>query len=152
MQADEQGLLPVTIRAMALEDASAVSQLCDQLGYDRSETDVRRWILENQDSARGPAAFVACCADEVLAWIEVSIVNHLQSKPFALIGGLVVREDRRSEGLGRLLCEQAEAWSRGRGLSKMRVTSRSTRTDAHRFYLREGYQQLKTSLVFEKAI
>jgi len=35
-------------------------------------------------------------------------------------------------------------------MERMRVTSRSTRLDAHRFYLRDGYRALKTSQVFEK--
>jgi hypothetical protein len=32
------------------------------------------------------------------------------------------------------------------------VTSRSTREDAHRFYLRDGYERIKTSAVFEKVL
>jgi hypothetical protein len=52
--------------------------------------------------------------------------------------------------IGRRLCEQAEAWSWEQGLETLRVTSRSTRLDAHRFYLRDGYSEVKMSHVFEK--
>jgi hypothetical protein len=45
-----------------------------------------------------------------------------------------------------------EEWSRVKGLAVVRVTSRSTREAAHRFYLREGYRQTKTSAVFEKVL
>jgi hypothetical protein len=37
-------------------------------------------------------------------------------------------------------------------LPLLRVTSRSTREGAHRFYLREGFVHTKTSLVFEKVL
>lgn len=77
---------------------------------------------------------------------------HLQSKPFALIGGLVVKDGMRGMRIGKKLCEQAEAWAREQGVQTVRVTSRSTRQDAHRFYLREGYSDVKTSRVFEKIL
>jgi len=32
------------------------------------------------------------------------------------------------------------------------VTSRMSREGAHRFYLREGYERVKTSAVFEKIL
>jgi GNAT superfamily N-acetyltransferase len=80
------------------------------------------------------------------------VAHHLQSPPCALIGGLVVREGRRSGGLGLLLCEHVEQWSRAQGLDTIRVTSRSTRSQAHNFYLRHGYALLKTSMVFEKPL
>ena len=38
------------------------------------------------------------------------------------------------------------------GIAIVRVTSRSTRADAHRFYLRDGYTEIKMSKVFEKHI
>jgi GNAT superfamily N-acetyltransferase len=50
------------------------------------------------------------------------------------------------------LCEEVERWAREQGLGVVRVTSRSTREAAHRFYLRDGYRQIKTSLVFEKIL
>ena len=101
-------------------------------------------------SSHRQAAFVACMRDEVVGWIEVSIEHRLQSPPFALIGGLVVKDGLRGKGIGRQLCRAAESWSWDRGVSTVRVTSRSTRTDAHRFYLNDGYESVKVSQVFEK--
>jgi GNAT superfamily N-acetyltransferase len=69
-----------------------------------------------------------------------------------LIGGLVVAEGMRRQGIGRKLCLRAEEWGWENGAERMRVTSRSTRTDAHRFYVRDGYEVVKTSLVFEKSL
>jgi GNAT superfamily N-acetyltransferase len=112
---------------------------------------VRRWI-HDLDSRSEQACFVAELSGEVVAWIDVSLERHLQSEVFGLIGGLVVKDGVRGAGIGRRLCEQAEAWSRQQGAKKIRVTSRSTREAAHRFYLRDGYRQTKISMVFEKPL
>jgi predicted N-acetyltransferase YhbS len=143
--------MEVTIREMQPEHAEAVSLLARELGYQRSPAQVREWIDELRRSTREQSAFVAVFANEIAGWIEVSIEHRLQSPPFAFIGGLVVEEGSRGRGIGRRLCAHAEAWAWQRGVETVRVTSRSTRAEAHRFYLRDDYKEVKTSLVFEKA-
>lgn len=139
---------------MHSEDADAVSALITQLGYSRSATEVCEWLERAHREGSQQAAFVACegvdQSTEVIGWIEIAIEHRLQSPPFALIGGLVVKDGARSRGVGRSLCTRAEAWAWEQGVDTVRVTSRSTRADAHRFYLRDGYRETKTSLVFEK--
>jgi GNAT superfamily N-acetyltransferase len=144
----ETGLL---IRPMNPNDAEQVSVLAAQLGYRRTVTAVRDWV-ESSPASGDRAAFVACFDTQVVGWVEVSIQRRLQSEPFALIGGLVVRQDMRSRGIGHRLCQQAEQWGLSRKMRRVRVTSRSSRTEAHRFYLRSGYTETKTSLVFEKTL
>lgn len=139
----------VTVRTMAPCDAAAVSKLCEQLGYKRDEVAILEWIERLAAVPEEQAAFVACMGDEVVGWIEVSIEHRLQYPRFALIGGLVVKDGIRGQGIGRQLCARAETWAWERSVGTVRVTSRSTRLDAHRFYLRDGYRQVKTSLVFE---
>jgi len=136
------------VRPIEPGDARTVSTLVGQLGYTRSEQEIRDWIAAADASRQ--AALVACYGGEVAGWIEVSIERHLQSAPFALIGGLVVAEGLRGKGIGRELCRAAEAWAWQHAVEKVRVTSRSTRLDAHRFYTRDGYRVVKTSLIFEK--
>jgi GNAT superfamily N-acetyltransferase len=141
----------LTVRPIRSEDALAVAELIVQLGHNRAAEDVRKWI----DALRarpGQAAFVAERNSEVVGWIEVSLEHRLQYDSLGLIGGLVVRDGLRSLGIGRRLCEEAEEWTRRQGVKKIRVTSRSTREDAHRFYLRDGYRQTKISVFFEKML
>jgi GNAT superfamily N-acetyltransferase len=141
----------LSIRRVAAEDATAVAELNAQLGFPATADEVRDRILAIANVPT-QAVFVACVGDEVIGWVDVAVVLHLQSSRFALIGGLVVKEGLRGKQIGKRLCEQAEAWSREQGLAMVRVTSRSTRADAHRFYLRNGYTELKTSCVFEKVL
>jgi len=144
------GSSDLLIRPMEPRDATEVCVLIQQLGYDRPHNQVAIWIKSLANRAEQQSAFVACVAGEVVGWIEISIEHRLQSPPFALIGGLVVKDGFRGQQIGLRLCERAEAWSWERGISKVRVTSRSSRTDAHRFYLRNGYLPAKVSQVFEK--
>jgi GNAT superfamily N-acetyltransferase len=141
----------LSIRRVRAEDAPAVADLSGQLGYPAAADEVRDRILAIADMP-AQVVFVACLGDEVVGWVDVAVVLHLQTSRFALIGGLVVKEGLRGKQLGKRLCEQAEAWSREQGVGAVRVTSRSTRSDAHRFYLRNGYTEVKTSRVFEKVL
>lgn len=94
----------LTVRTMATTDAVAVSKLCEQLGYQRDEHAILEWIGRLTAVPESQAAFVACMGDEVVGWIEASIEHRLQYPPFALIGGLVVKDGIRGQGIGRQLC------------------------------------------------
>jgi GNAT superfamily N-acetyltransferase len=138
----------LVVRPIERRDAPWVSLLVEQLGYMRTPQQILDWI--QNANPENQTAFVACVDDEVAGWIEVAIEHRLQSAPFALVGGLVVAEGMRGNGIGRELCRQAEQWGWEHGAERTRVTSRSTRLDAHRFYTRDGYRVVKTSLIFEK--
>lgn len=106
--------------------------------------------IQDLSAAKDQMAFAACLNGDVVGWIEVSICRHLQSAPYALIGGLVVSEQVRSLGIGKKLCLEAENWARAQGVEVLRVRSRTSRQEAHRFYIREGFRQTKVSAIFEK--
>lgn len=144
----------LTIRRIELGDAEAVAALSGQLGYESTPEEMGRRIAKLADREEIQAIFVACIAKDaqLVGWIDVAITYHLQSEPFVLIGGLVVQDGLRGLGIGKCLCQEAEAWTRAKGISIVRLTSRSTRLDAHRFYLRDGYTEIKTSKVFEKLL
>jgi GNAT superfamily N-acetyltransferase len=139
------------IRPIEDRDAAVATRLCAGLGYPVEESAV---LARMGQIASDPnrAVLVACVDDAVVGWIDLSVEYHLQSEPAALIGGLVVSEAARGQGIGRQLCEAAEAWAQGRGIARMRVRSNAIRERAHAFYLREGYRRVKTSAVFEKTL
>lgn len=59
---------------------------------------------------------------------------------------LAVDPDRRSEGIGKQLLDQAKRWAKDRGATHLELDSGETRADAHRFYERE--QPATRSLCF----
>jgi GNAT superfamily N-acetyltransferase len=97
-------------------------------------------------------AFAAVVDGRVVGWIDAAVERHLQSPASAVIGGLVVREGTRGLGVGKRLCLEVEEWARSKSIPIVRVRSQIKREDAHRFYLRDGYSKMKTSLVFEKPV
>ena len=56
----------------------------------------------------------------------------------AWVEDLAVDPSRRSEGIGKALLDSAMAWARERGATHLELDSALARTDAHRFYEREG--------------
>ena len=94
----------------------------------------------------------AILQDAVIGWIDAAVERHLQSAPAVVIGGLVVRDDMRGKRIGQQLCHAVELWAVQIGVAAVRVRSRLKRADAHRFYLRDGYIQVKISAVFEKHV
>ena len=143
--------LSVDIRAIVPGDADAAARLSGELGYPVDATTMRLRI-EQLTVSVDHGAFVACQAGDVVGWIHVSSVHHMQSDPRAEIGGLVVAAHARSAGIGAQLVARAEQWAREAGFSSVVVRSQIMRDAAHRFYLREGYARTKTSAVFTKAI
>jgi GNAT superfamily N-acetyltransferase len=128
----------LTIREIAPSDAAAVASLSGEFGYPTSAESMQRRItaLENRQDH---AVFLASIEGTAVGWIDVGIVDHLQSEPYGEIGGFVVSEQHRSSGVGKQLLARAEAWMRERGLKRALVRSQISRAAAHRFYLREEY-------------
>ncbi len=56
----------------------------------------------------------------------------------AWVEDLAVDPERRSQGIGKALLEAATGWARERGATHLELDSAEARTDAHRFYEREG--------------
>lgn len=139
------------IREIAALDAQAAASLSTELGYPVSPAAMEQRI-RRLASSPDHVVFVGCVGDSVVAWIDVGVVQHLQSEPAGEIGGFVVASGYRSTGIGRKLVRRAEEWARNRGLGRMVVRSQIKRDAAHRFYLREGYAQVKTSHMFAKPL
>lgn len=140
------------IRPMTTADADDVAALAQQLGYPAQTAQIihRFELLMEQP---GNALFVAEDDDErVVGWVHVVGRVYLDSDPFAQVGGIVVDEARRGQGVGRLLLATAEQWAAERGYDEIRLWSNIVRNDAHAFYEHLGYAPVKTSHVFRKAL
>ncbi len=96
---------------------------------------------------------MSCRPDGSLCgWLHLFVAHRVESDRFAELGGLVVAEEDRGKGIGRRLLAAAEQWVKGRGITKLRVRSRSSRSDAHAFYQRLGFIGSKEQLVLDKPI
>ena len=136
------------IRSLTEDDADAVVRLSRQLGYAITPS-VQAAVI---DEIADDAAFVAVDGGAVVGWVHAFRSVLLQTGPCAEIGGLVVDETRRGEGIGRSLVARVETWARSAGLEVVRVRSNITRERAHEFYEELGYEVEKTSFTFRKEL
>jgi GNAT superfamily N-acetyltransferase len=139
------------IRAVRADDAEMVAALSASFGYPTDASDMRSRIEELARS-KDRMALAAVLQGVVVGWVDAAVERHLQSRPVVVIGGLVVRDDMRGQRIGRQLCHAVERWAVEIGIGAVRVRSQMKRAGAHRFYLREGYTQVKISAVFEKDV
>lgn len=90
--------------------------------------------------------------EEVLATCQLIFEKGLafRGRGRAVLESVHTRADMRGKGIGKAMVEHAEALARERGVALIQLTSNRIRLDAHRFYLREGYEQ--SHLGFKKML
>jgi GNAT superfamily N-acetyltransferase len=87
-----------------------------------------------------------------VAWLHAVIMEYVETNRFVGIGGLVVDRNHRRGGIGAMLMKRAEEWAREQGLSILRLSSSTARTESHRFYEQLGYTNIKTQCSFIKSL
>ena len=142
----------VRVRATRPADAEQLAILCGQLGYPASAEQVRSRLDRIQQDETN-AVLVAEGADgQVLGWVQVYVRPLVVDDLNAELGGLVVDERNRSQGVGRQLMEEAEVWARAHGCEAVNVRSNVIRERAHHFYEAIGYRRIKTQVTLRKGL
>lgn len=140
--------MQIIIRNMMLSDAGAVNDLSTQLGYSLSvaetSANVQKLLSSKNDCCR-----VAVNDSTVVGWIHAFVAYRIESGPFVEIGGLVVNETRRSQGIGKRLTDEVKSWCFQKEIFTLRVRSNVKRSGAHRFYENLGFEAAKEQKVFE---
>lgn len=140
--------MEIQIKPITPEQAGDVQRLSEQLGYSLSFNEIEnniKEVLSNNDHA----AFVAMMDGKVAGWVHAFKAVYLESNPFAEIGGLVVDENYRGKGIGKKLIERIKKWTLEKGVIQLRVRSNIKRKDAHRFYINNGFAEIKEQKVFQ---
>ncbi|MHC3392945.1 N-acetyltransferase family protein [Streptomyces lavendulocolor] len=85
---------------------------------------------------------VAVRAEQVVGTLQLTIIPGLSRRGAtrSIIEGVRIHADERGGGLGTQLIEWAIAESRRRQCRLVQLTSDATRTEAHRFYERLGFE------------
>lgn len=139
--------MEILIQSINREHAQGVQQLSGQLGYPLSLRDIENNITEIA-ATNDHIAFAALLDGKVAGWIHAFKALLLESQPFVEIGGLVVDENHRGRGIGKQLIERIKEWSREKGINEIRVRSHIKRIEAHRFYINNGFTEIKSQKVF----
>jgi aminoglycoside 6'-N-acetyltransferase I len=95
--------------------------------------------------------FVACEAGRPQGLIGLHLCHMIQyEKPVTRITALVVHDQSRRRGIGRLLIDYALRWAERAGCEFVELTSAVDRADAHAFYGSLGFDS--NSLRFRKSL
>lgn len=127
------------IRQATLQDAEAIQNLIGQLGFDHSLTFISG-KLEKLLKSVNDLVLVYEDTDKVIGLITLYFSVQLAFEgDIMTIGYMVVDESYRSKQIGKKLEEYATKIAKDKKCSMIEVYSQAKRTDAHRFYKRQGY-------------
>ena len=128
------------IRTARPSDASSVAELIRQLGPPEGAEGVEARIAALADTPTD-AVLVAEVDGRVVGLVSLHVTPFFnRGTSRGRVTALVVDESVRSQGIGRELLTAAEDAARTRGCVEAELTSAAHRLDAHRFYVRAGYE------------
>jgi GNAT superfamily N-acetyltransferase len=150
------------IRPAALSDAPAICRLLTQLEYPGTEDylevrlagmlrDQAETLLVWEETAGAdlpegvprPAG-----PPQILGLLSLHFIPQIALRgDFARISYFVVDDDARGLGIGRQMEEEATRLAREQGCDRIEVHCASRRTDAHRFYAKQGYEESPKYLI-----
>ena len=135
-------VMKISIREMNANDAIGVNVLSKQLGYPLSIEQTLQNInavLESKDHA----AFVAEYENKIVGWIGASQAIMIEVMRHCEINGLVIDQDHRGMGIGKLLIDKVKQWAREKNNSKIGLRCNVKRIEAHLFYQHLGFTEIK---------
>jgi len=141
-------IMEIFIRRIAPEDVEAITTLTHQLGYPLSKEQILqniKAVLENSSDD----AFVAVLDRKIIGWIGVALSVQIEMPAYCVIRGLVVNDNYRNMGVGKMLIEKAKQWGKEKGTNKLRLRCNLIRTETHLFYKHLGFNETKKQTVFE---
>ncbi|MFI8290347.1 GNAT family N-acetyltransferase [Streptomyces sp. NPDC085614] len=135
------------IRSATAGDLAAIVAMLadDPLGAQReSPDDLTPYTVAFERLARDPNQHlvVAVRGDKVVGTLQLTIIPGLSRRGStrSIIEGVRIHSEERGSGLGSRLIEWAVEESRRQDCRLVQLTSDATRTDAHRFYERLGFE------------
>jgi len=133
-------------------DIPALAELAAQLGYPSTLEQIQKRFDALEGKPEETIVFVAEIGGRVVGWVHVHIYSLLVDDPEAEIGGLVVDQSKRGQGIGAALMSAAETWAREKHCPSVYLRSNVIRTPAHEFYKNIGYTLVKSQYAFRKPL
>jgi GNAT superfamily N-acetyltransferase len=141
----------IIYREAEINDNQEIARLSNQLGYPVEADQViqrLQGILSHKDNV----VIVAEIKEKLVGWVHAHGRYLIESYPFIEIGGLVVDDEFRKQSIGKNLMRCVEDWGRSMEFKEIRLRSGGTRIEAHQFYIRLGYDNIKMQQVFRREL
>jgi N-acetylglutamate synthase-like GNAT family acetyltransferase len=138
------------IRQASTSDSQSILELLTQLGYNSLSTDdVIRKI--NSYTQAYHQVLVMEIHEHVVGFISLHCYESFHSEgKIGRITAFCIHRDYHEKGYGKGLLKAAEKYFVDTGCTKAEVTSNMRRTQAHDFYLSQGY--IENSRKFVKSL
>jgi GNAT superfamily N-acetyltransferase len=141
-----------SVRAPGPAHYEKMAVLAGQLGYPCTGEQIRMRLAEMEASEQYAVYIAQLPGGQIAGWIGAYMFRTVELDHHVEIRGLVVDEQVRSRGIGKALLAAVEGWARSMGCDVVSVHSNVKRDRAHRFYLRNGYEHVKTQKQFRKRL
>lgn len=122
-----------------------IPELLSEVGIRTSLADIHSRIAA---LPRHDRILLALDGERLIGYAHLRITQDLLTNETAEVSSIVVRASERRQGVGRRLIAAAEAWARESGRARLLLRTDVIRTDAHAFYVAQGYEQASTMLEF----
>ena len=130
------------IRRARPSDAPQIGGLLHQLGYPVSARFVHRQLTALLSDRNEDLLVIEADDTRVIAFLAMHFVPQVAVEGgFARIRYLCVDKEMRSKGLGKRLEREACRLAAERGCDRIELHCHARRTDAHAFYVRQGYTE-----------
>ncbi|MEA1979148.1 MAG: GNAT family N-acetyltransferase [Chloroflexota bacterium] len=86
--------------------------------------------------------------ERLYGYAHLAISHDLMDSETAVVVSVIVRENKRRQGVGRRLIAAAETWASQSGRSRLLLRTDVVRTGAHAFFVALGYDGSSTQLEF----
>ncbi len=142
----------ICVRLSGEEDELAAQELLGQLGYIFTIEEVRARLVLLAASGTDPV-LLAIEDSRAVGLIALHCASMLHQRELvARITALVVRDDARGKGIGRILVDAGANLARQAGCGAMELTTATHRTEAQAFYKALGFttSSLRFGRVFNK--
>jgi len=143
--------MQIVIREARKEDCAEITNLTNQLGYPSTLEkicEIMDLVLAHKDHQ----VFIAEKDKIIVGYIHLIHSMRIGSNPFVEIVAFIIDESSRSLGIGSSLIRESEKWTSGLGLKDIRIRSNIIRQEAHNFFQKRGFQNIKTQEVFLKSV
>ncbi|NRF40337.1 GNAT family N-acetyltransferase [Pedobacter foliorum] len=137
----------MNIREAELKDAAAIQVLLEQLGYPTDDGFIAKRLGE-LSKLTDHFDIVYELNEEVLGFVSLHFIPQIAFEAdYAVISFFIVDDNSRSLGIGKELEEYCTSLAVERKCKRILVHSNARRTDAHRFYLRQGFVEYPKDFV-----
>lgn len=144
--------LEIMIRKPELNDMDRLSVLNQQFEFAATEEEIRPRLASIQSNPSHVFFVAETDKKEVVGWVHAYEAPSLLSAATAEIGGLIVDENFRRRGIGKLLMAEVEKWAKEKGVCEILLATRVDRSIAFEFYKSLDFSLVHTTHFLRKQL